>query len=320
MISGFDRYYQIVKCFRDEDLRADRQPEFTQIDCEMSFVNQELILQTFETFMINVVNGFYGKEVVSKFPRMTFAEAMERYGCDKPDTRFGLELCNLSDLVKGSQFAVFKNAVTSGGIVNAITVKKAAADFSRKKIDELTEFVKPHGLKGLAWAKVQADYKWQSPIAKFFSEAELKEICEKLSAEEGDLILFGAGPYEDTTKAGLSALRNHLGAELKLYNPEQLNFLWIIDFPLMEKDEESGKLMARHHPFCMPAAKDLDNLEANAETALAEAYDLVCNGFEIGGGSVRNHIPELQEKIFKLIGLDQQQAEDKFGFLLQASN
>ena len=154
-------------------------------------------------------------------------------------------------------------------------------------------------------------------MLNFSQEQRLKEICEKLSAEEGDLILFGAGPYEDT-KAGLSALRNHLGAELKLYNPEQLNFLWIIDFPLMEKDEESGKLMARHHPFCMPAAKDLDNLEANAETALAEAYDLVCNGFEIGGGSVRNHIPELQEKIFKLIGLNQQQAEDKFGFLLQA--
>ena len=224
MISGFDRYYQIVKCFRDEDLRADRQPEFTQIDCEMAFVNQELILNTFEKFIINVVNRFFDKEILTNFPRITYHESMERYGCDKPDTRFGLELKDISSLVQDTNFRVFQDTLAAKGLINVIVVKDVAKDFSRKKIDELTEFVKPHGLKGLAWAKVQEEGKWQSPIAKFFSPEQTKEISEHIEATENDLILFGAGSYSDT-KSGLSALRNHLGKELKLYNSEQLNFL-----------------------------------------------------------------------------------------------
>lgn len=317
MVGGFDRYYQIVKCFRDEDLRADRQPEFTQVDCEMSFVNQEIILNTFETMARNVTNGFFGKEVLGFFPRMTFAEVMEDYGCDKPDTRFDLKLKNLSNLAKKSSFKVFNEALDQGGIVNALVVKGKAAEFSRKKIDDLTDHVRDHGLKGLAWIKVEENLAWKSPIAKFFTEDLVSEFNKALGAEAGDLILLGSGPYEPT-KAGLSALRNKLGKDLKLYDPKQLNFLWVLDFPLFEKDEETGRLMARHHPFCMPKQESMELLDSNPEEALADAYDLVCNGFEIAGGSVRNHSPELQEKIFQMIGLSKEQAQGKFGFLLKA--
>lgn len=321
MISGFDRYYQIVKCFRDEDLRADRQPEFTQIDCEMSFVNQKLVLQTFETVIKNIVNLFFKKEVVQTFPTMSFEQAMEEYGCDKPDTRFELKLQDLTSLAQETSFRVFQDALSQDGIVNVLVVKNAAKDFSRKKIDGLTDIVKDHGLKGLAWAKVQQDAQeiitWQSPIAKFFSEDLLEKVNQKLCCKENDLILFAAGSYH-AVKGGLAALRNKLGKDLELYDPKQFNFLWITEFPLFEKDETSGKLMARHHPFCMPSEEDLHLLDKNPEEARADAYDLVCNGFEIGGGSIRNHSPELQEKIFHLIGLSSKQAHEKFGFLLQA--
>ena len=317
MISGFDRYYQIVKCFRDEDLRADRQPEFTQIDCEMSFVNQEIILQTFEKMIRNVSNNFFGKEVIGLFPRMTFDEVMKDYGCDKPDTRFDLKLQDLTKIAEKTDFKIFKEALSSGGIVNGIIVKNVASDFSRKKIDELTDHVKDHGLKGLAWIKIEEDLSWKSPIGKFFTDDLKSETNKTLSLEKNDLVLIGSGAYE-STKAGLAALRNKLGKDLELYDKNQLNFLWVLDFPLFEKDEETGKIAARHHPFCMPKEADLKLLDSEPEKSVADAYDLVCNGFEIGGGSMRNHSPELQEKIFQLLGLSKEQAHEKFGFLLKA--
>jgi len=320
MISGFDRYYQIVRCFRDEDLRADRQPEFTQIDCEMSFINQEMILNTFETMARNVTNRFLGKELIGKFPRMTFTDAMETYGCDKPDTRFELKLKDLSELSSKSDFKVFQDSLSSGGIVNAIVVKNKSDDFSRKKIDDLTLLAKDHHLKGLAWIKIEKEENsliWNSPISKFFTDALKKEINQELNTHENDIVFLASGPYEKV-KAGLSAIRNKIGKDLDLYDKSQFNFLWVTDFPLFEKDEETGKLLARHHPFCMPRNEDLHLLDSAPEKVRADAYDLVCNGFEIGGGSIRNHSPEFQEKIFGLIGLDKKQAHDKFGFLLEA--
>ena len=258
MVAGFDKYYQVVKCFRDEDLRADRQPEFTQIDCEMSFVDQEMILNTFE----EMVTGVFKKVTdvsLPAFPRMTFQDAMENYGNDKPDTRFELKLQNLCEVVKGSGFKVFDAALEDGGIVNALCVKNVADQFSRKDIDSMTELVKTYGAKGLAWAKVKAGNgveSWQSPIAKFLSDDMVDSIKAKLNAEENDLVLFGAGDY-DSTKASLSALRLYLGKRLELFDKNQFNFLWVVDFPLMEKDEDSGRYVACHHPFTSPKSRRL---------------------------------------------------------------
>lgn len=320
MISGFDRYYQIVKCFRDEDLRADRQPEFTQIDCEMSFVDESEVIATITAVTQSLVNEYKQKEVITEIPHMTFAQAMEEYGCDKPDTRFDLKLKDLSDLANTCDFKVFKDAVTSGGIVNAIVVKNAAEAYSRKKIDELTEIAKHHGSKGLAWLKKKPGAgiaSWQSPISKFFDDEFVKSFEAKIELEPNDLVLFGAGAYE-TVKATLSALRNHLGAALELYDKDQLNFLWVTEFPLMEQDEETGKWSARHHPFCMPRAEDLALLDTDPKKVRAAAYDLVCNGYEIAGGSIRIHNPEIQAKVFATIGLTPEEAQKKFGFLLEA--
>jgi aspartyl-tRNA synthetase len=317
MISGFDRYYQIVKCFRDEDLRADRQPEFTQIDCEMSFCDQETIITTIESIVSSIVNEFFGKQTLSApLPQMTYQDAMEKYGKDKPDTRFEMLLQNIGKLIQDSEFVVFKKALQNKGIVNAIVVK-GCAKFSRKDLDNLNEQAKSLGASGLAWAKCLEDSTWQSPIKKFFSSEKIAEINTHLKAQSGDLILFAAGEYEQT-KQVLGTLRETLGKKLKLYKDSQLNFLWIVDFPLFEKDSESGKLMARHHPFCLPQTKDLDLLDREPEKARAHAYDLVCNGFEVAGGSLRNHSLKLQETTFKLIGLSQQDAYNKFGFLLDA--
>ena len=320
MVSGFDRYYQIVKCFRDEDLRADRQPEFTQIDCEMSFVDESEVIATITAVTKNLVNEYLQKEVITEIPHMTFAQAMEEYGCDKPDTRFGLKLNDLTALAAGSEFKVFKDAASSGGIVNAIVVKNAAETYSRKKIDELTELAKHHGSKGLAWLKKKPGAgiaSWQSPISKFFDDAFVQKFEAQVALEPNDLVLFGAGGYE-TVKASLSALRNHIGAELQLYNKEELNFLWVTEFPLMEQDEETGKWSARHHPFCMPRAEDLALLDTDPKKVRAAAYDLVCNGYEIAGGSIRIHNPEIQAKVFATIGLTPEEAKKKFGFLLEA--
>ena len=319
MVAGFDKYYQVVKCFRDEDLRADRQPEFTQIDCEMSFVDQEKILNTFEEIVTGVFKKVT-KVALPEFPRMTFQDAMENYGNDKPDTRFELKLQNLSEVVKGCGFKVFDGPLESGGIVNALCVKNAADSFSRKDIDAMTDLVKKYGAKGLAWAKVKSGSgveSWQSPVAKFLSDDTIDAIKTKLQAQENDLILFGAGDY-DSTKASLSALRLYLGKRLELFDKNQFNFLWVVDFPLMEKDEESGRYVACHHPFTSPKAEDLHMLDSEPHKCRANAYDLVLNGNEVAGGSIRIHDQELQSRVFKAIGLTEDEAQEKFGFLLEA--
>jgi aspartyl-tRNA synthetase len=319
MVSGFDRYYQVVKCFRDEDLRADRQPEFTQVDCEMSFVEQEQILQTFETVITEAVAEFRGKPLPTPIQRMGFDEAMESYGVDKPDLRFGLKLQNVTDLVQKSGFRVFQEAISLGGIVNALVVP-GGDKLSRKDIDDLTEVAKQYGSKGLAWAKKKdgkGDASWQSPIGKFLEPALIDSLNDRLGAKDGDLILFGAGGY-DLTKASLGQLRNHLGAMLKLYDPTELKFLWVLDFPLLEKDPTSGRWMARHHPFTSPKPEDLKYLESDPGRVKAAAYDLVLNGNEVAGGSIRIHDPQVQKRLFATLGLSDEQARFKFGFLLDA--
>ena len=322
MISGFDRYYQIVKCFRDEDLRADRQPEFTQVDIEMSFVDEAMVTNTLEDVTRRVVTNFFDGNVKlpMPFPRLTFAQVMEDYGVDKPDTRFDLKLKNISELVAGCDFKVFKDAVAEGGIVNAIVVPGAAEKFSRKDIDELTEFAKSHGAKGLAWIKkgpgagVAA---WNGPIAKFFNDDMVAKIDAKTEMKAGDIAFFGAGEWE-STKSMLGALRNNLGARLKLFDPKQLNFLWVIEFPLLEKDHESGRWLARHHPFTSPRPEDRAMLKTDPGKVRASAYDLVLNGYEVAGGSIRIHDPEMQRELFQTIGLTEEEAQSKFGFLLEA--
>jgi len=320
MVAGMDRYYQIVKCFRDEDLRADRQPEFSQIDCEMSFVEQEEILETFEKMIKSVVEGFKGIKLEKPFVRMSYADAMENYGNDKPDIRFDLRLQDLSALVAGCDFKVFDQAVATGGIVNALLLEGAAEKFSRKDLDRLTELNKQHGGQGLAWVKRLAGQgvaSWQSPIAKFFDDDRIGKIEAQLQAKEGDLILFGAGPYEPT-KSGLSAVRNQLGKDLQLYTPDSLSIHWIVDFPLLEKDHDSGRWIARHHPFTMPREEDLALLATDPAKVRANAYDLVINGYEIGGGSLRIYDPDVQQTIFNTLGLSLEEAVSKFGFLLEA--
>ena len=322
MIAGFDRYYQVVKCFRDEDLRADRQPEFTQVDIEMSFVEQEQILETMERVILGAVAEFRGEAKQPAIERRTFAEVMEDYGVDKPDLRFGLKLKNLTDVVAKSGFKVFAEAVSTGGIVNAMVVPNAE-QWTRKEIDELTERAREIGMKGLAWAKKKAgkgQESWQASIGKFLDDATIDAINERTGVKDGEMLLFGAGPYE-TTKAQLGALRNHLGAKLKLYDPQTLKFLWVLDFPLLEKDNDSGRWIARHHPFTMPKPEDqklLDGPEDGWGPVRAAAYDLVLNGYEVAGGSVRIHDPAAQMRQFRRLGLSEEQAKFKFGFLLEA--
>lgn len=320
MISGFDRYYQIVKCFRDEDLRADRQPEFTQVDIEMSFINEEMILQVIEGIITQAWGQVTGDKIVSPIPRMNFDTAMEEYGVDKPDTRFGLKLQNISPHLKNSTFRVFAEALSMGGIVNAMVVPGKAEEFSRKDLDALNDVIKNAGGGGVAWIKKQAGSgvtSWQSPIAKFFDDATVTAIDSQLNLKAGDLVLIGAGSF-DSTKASLGALRNHLGAKLGLTDPKKFNFLWITDFPLLEKDSDSGRWLARHHPFTSPRPHDLHKLESDPGAVKAAAYDLVLNGYEIAGGSVRIHDPEIQKRLFARIGLSEEEAQGKFGFLLEA--
>ncbi|AKS69048.1 aspartate--tRNA ligase [Staphylococcus coagulans] len=316
MISGFDKYYQIVKCFRDEDLRADRQPEFTQIDIEMSFVEQEDVIQLGEAMAKKVVSDVKQVTLTDAFPRMTYAEAMERYGTDKPDTRFGMELIDVSELGQIMDFKVFKGAVESGGQVKAIIVENGAKDYTRKDIDGLTEFVNIYGAKGLAWVKVVEDG-LSGPIARFFEAEHVEKLQSLTNAKDGDLVLFVADTKEVVAQS-LGALRNKLGKERGLIDPEKLNFLWVTDWPLLEYDEEACRYVAAHHPFTSPKVEDIELLESAPEKAQAQAYDLVLNGYELGGGSIRIHNGELQQKMFKALGFSDEAAQEQFGFLLDA--
>jgi len=316
MVSGFDKYYQIARCFRDEDLRADRQPEFTQIDIEVSFMSQEDIREMVERMMKQVMLATKGLDIHTPFPIMLYDEAMDRYGSDKPDTRFGMELQDISALVESSSFKVFSNAITAGGQVKALVVKRSADQYSRKDIDALGEFAARYGAKGLAWLKVDADG-LKGPIAKFFNETEQTELCEFLSAEQGDLLLFAADSRKVVADS-LGALRLKLGKDLGLIDENQYNFLWITEWPLLEYDEEENRYFAAHHPFTMPAREDLDKLESDPGNVKAQAYDLVLNGYELGGGSLRIYEREVQEKMFKVLGFSKEEAKEQFGFLLEA--
>lgn len=314
MVSGFDRYYQIARCFRDEDLRADRQPEFTQIDMEMSFMSIEDILEMNERLMKKVMKDVKGVDVETPFKRLPYDEAMSRYGSDKPDTRFGMELTDVSEIVKDSSFKVFAGAVESGGQVKLINVKGAAEKYSRKDIDALGEYAKVYGAKGLAWLKVTEDG-FNGPIAKFFDG----EIGEALKAagegQVGDLFLFGADK-KSVVADSLGALRLKLGKDLDLIDQSLYNFLWVTDWPLFEYDEEDGRYYAAHHPFTMPA--DVEQLKTHPESVKAQAYDLVLNGYELGGGSLRIYQREVQEEMFKALGFTEESAREQFGFLMDA--
>ncbi|WP_062234221.1 aspartate--tRNA ligase [Fictibacillus sp. FJAT-27399] len=316
MVSGFERYFQVVRCFRDEDLRADRQPEFTQIDIETSFLGQEGLMSMMEDLMVQMASEVRGFSVQTPLPRLTYAEAMERYGSDKPDTRFGMELINVSEIVKESGFKVFASTVLDGGEVKAINVKGQAGNYSRKDIDLLTEFVKRYGAKGLAWLKFEEN-ELKGPIAKFFTDEEKQGLLAALEGEEGDLFLFVADSKKVVADA-LGALRLKLGKDLDLIDESVLNFLWVVDFPLVEYDEDANRYVALHHPFTMPKEEDLDQLESNPGAVRAKAYDLVLNGYELGGGSQRIYQRDLQEKMFKTLGFTEEAAKEEFGFLMDA--
>ena len=315
MVSGFDRYFQIVKCFRDEDLRADRQPEFTQIDCELSFVDREAVMSVMEGMIATVFKEALGVEISLPMPRLTYAEAMDRFGVDNPDLRFDMELVSLTELVRASQFKVFADVAANGGLVKALNAK-GCATFSRKELDDLTDFVKIYGAKGLAWVKVTEEG-WQSPIAKFFSGAELDALNDALNAEVGDLLLFVADTARITNEA-LGRLRGHLGQKLGLTAKDDYRFSWVTDFPLLEWDGEERRHVAVHHPFTAPLEEDIPLLDSEPGKARAQAYDLVLNGSEIGGGSIRIHDQSVQSRMFKLLGIEEEEAREKFGFLLDA--
>ncbi|WP_430508244.1 aspartate--tRNA ligase [Rossellomorea marisflavi] len=316
MVSGFDRYYQIARCFRDEDLRADRQPEFTQIDMEMSFMEQEDIILLVEEMMAKLMKDVKGLDIDSVFPRMTYDEAMSRYGSDKPDTRFAMELIDVSQIVKDSGFKVFAGAVAGGGQVKLINVKGAASNYSRKDIDGLTEFVSRYGAKGLAWLKVEEEG-LKGPISKFVSEEDASSLSSAAQAETGDLLLFVADKKSVVADA-LGALRLKLGKELGLIDESVFNFLWVTDWPLLEFDEGDNRYYAAHHPFTMPVREDLELLETNPGEVRAQAYDLVLNGYELGGGSLRIYERDIQEKMFSVLGFSKEEANEQFGFLLEA--
>ncbi len=315
MISGYDRYYQIVRCFRDEDLRADRQPEFTQIDIEMSFIGEEEIMQLTEGMMATLFEDVLDTKISPPFASLTYAEAVSRYGLDKPDTRFGLELKDISDIVASCGFNVFAGAVKKGGIVKALNAK-GCINFSRKEIDDLTDFVAVYRAKGMAWIKVK-DNDWQSPITKFFTEEEKKALAERIEMEPGDLIFFVADQPKIVNEA-LGNLRNQLGRKLNLIDEDRFEFLWVTRFPMFEYDETEKRYQALHHPFTSPLEDDYDKLKDDPLAVQSRAYDLVLNGFEIGGGSIRIHQRDIQEKVFKALGMDRKAYEDKFGFLLSA--
>ena len=315
MISGFDRYYQIVRCFRDEDLRADRQPEFTQIDIEMSFVGEDDVMNLTEGMMAALFKDVLGLELKLPFSRLTYEEAVGRFGLDKPDTRFGLELKDITDIVGGSNFKVFADAVKKGGIVKALNAK-GCIEFSRKEIDDLIEFVAVYRAKGMAWIKVKEN-EWQSPITKFFSDRETAALAKRIAMEPGDLVFFVAGEPK-VVNDSLGHLRNHLGKTLGLIAEDEFKFLWVTRFPMFEYDEIEKRLQALHHPFTSPLEEDLDLLSKEPLAVKSRAYDLVLNGFEIGGGSIRIHQRGIQEEVFEALDMDRTTYEGKFGFLLEA--
>ena len=316
MLSGYDRYLQIAKCFRDEDLRADRQPEFTQIDMELSFVDEEDIMTLNEGFLKEVFQKVLGVELQTPFRRMTYREAMDRFGSDKPDTRFGLELIDLSDLVKNTQFKVFAGALAAGGSVRGINVKGGADTLTRKEIDKLTEFVKTYRAKGLAYTRLHDSE--TSSYEKFLSEEEKNAIRQRMGAQPGDVLLLVADGKNQVVYDSLGALRGELAKRLGLIQPGTFDLLWITEFPLFEYDEEEGRYVAKHHPFTSPNLEDLEMLESDRGNMRARAYDIVMNGYEVGGGSIRINDPEIQQRMFEALGFTREEAHERFGFLIDA--
>ena len=315
MVSGFDRYFQIVKCFRDEDLRADRQPEFTQIDCEMSFVEQEDIISTFEGMAKHLFKELRGVELSEPFLRMTWADAMKYYGSDKPDLRFGMKFVELMDIMKGHGFSVFDDAAYIGGIC-----AEGAASYTRKQLDQLTEFVKKPqiGAKGMVYARVEADGNVKSSVDKFYSQEVLQQMKEAFGAKPGDLILILSGPDAMKTRKQLCKLRLEVGRQLGLRDKNKFACLWVVDFPMFEWSEEEGRLMAMHHPFTHPKEEDIPLLDTDPAAVRADAYDMVVNGVEVGGGSIRIHDSQLQAKMFEILGFTPERAQEQFGFLMNA--
>ena len=315
MVAGFDRYFQIVKCFRDEDLRADRQPEFTQIDVEMSFVDREDVLAMTEGLIVRIMQEIKGIEIPRPFPRLSFEQAMDRYGTDKPDTRFGMQLTDISAIVSDCEFRVFKDALAQSGVVKGIRVE-GKAGYSRKQIDELTELARQYGARGLAAIKI-GENDWEGSLNKFFAQSIRRAVMDAFSARQGDLLLLVADRREVANET-LGALRLHIAQQENLIPEDEYAFLWIVDFPLLEYDEEEQRFVALHHPFTSPMDEDIDLMESHPEKVRAKAYDLVLNGYEIAGGSIRIHKRDLQNKMFAALGIGPEEAQNKFGFLLEA--
>jgi aspartyl-tRNA synthetase len=316
MVGGVERYYQIARCFRDEDLRADRQPEFTQLDIETSFLSAEDIQTMIENMMVRIMKEVKGLDITVPFPRMSYDEAMGSYGSDKPDTRFEMKLVDLSEIFQNSSFKVFAGAVSKGGQVKAINVKNGAVTYSRKDIDGLTEFAARYGAKGLAWLKAEEDG-LKGPIVKFFTEEELNALNAALAVEKDDLILFVADKKKIVADA-LGALRIKIAKELNLIDSSLYNFLWVTDWPLLEYDEDARRYSAAHHPFTMPVKEDIELLDSEPSKVHAQAYDIVLNGYELGGGSLRIYERDVQNKMFKALGFTEEEATSQFGFLLDA--
>ncbi|NLZ51924.1 MAG: aspartate--tRNA ligase, partial [Thermoanaerobacteraceae bacterium] len=317
MVSGMERYYQIARCFRDEDLRADRQPEFTQLDIEMSFVDVEDVITINEKLIKYVVEQVTGNQIEIPFPRMTYKEAMGKYGSDKPDTRFGMEMVDISDLVENADFKVFSQAVKGGGCVKGINIKNGSEIFSRRQIDELVEKSKEFGAKGLAWINIASEG-IKSPIAKFFNEETLTQIIDRLQGETGDLIIFIADTNAELVMTSLGSMRIYLGKILNLIDRNKLSFLWVTEFPLLEYSEEEKRFVAKHHPFTSPMEEDIPLLDKDPAKVRSKAYDIILNGTELGGGSIRIHDAALQEKMFETLGFSEERARQNFGFLLKA--
>ena len=318
MLSGFDRYFQIARCFRDEDLRADRQPEFTQIDLEMSFVDSEIVMQMAEGFMKRVYKEVLNKDIRTPFRRMKYREAMDRFGSDKPDLRFEMELKDLTAVLKETEFRVFKSAIDAGGSVRAIVAKGAASRLSRKDIDKLAEWIKDYGANGLAWAKLGEDGTTSSSYEKFLSEAEVQSVRKTLKAELGDVIFIVASDENKVAFESLGALRLEMAKRLDLIDKSEPNLLWVTEFPLFEYSKEEQRLVASHHPFTSPMDEDMDKIESDPLSVRAKAYDLVLNGNEVGGGSIRINDSELQNRMLRALGFSDEAAKERFGFLMDA--
>jgi aspartyl-tRNA synthetase len=317
MLSGYDRYVQIARCFRDEDLRADRQPEFTQIDVEMAYVDEVDIQTMNEGFIKKAFKEVLNVDIQTPFPRMTYQKAMDDYGSDKPDTRFDMKLCDVSDCVANTEFAVFRNALDNGGSVRCIVAKGLADKLTRKEIDKLTEVAKTYGAKGLAFTRMTADAT-SSSFEKFLTAEEIAALHGKCGAETGDVILVVASEENNVVYAALGALRLAIAKKYELFDPDQFNFLWVTDFPLFEYDKEEDRYVAVHHPFTMPKDEDIDKLESDPGSCRAKAYDMVLNGVELGGGSIRINNPELQQRMFKILGFTEERMYNSFGFLIEA--